>query len=375
MEGTGMKGNRKRTCGNPVWIRAAVVLLLISILASVMPDAVAKRKTSGDFYGTKWSYNTKTKTLTLSCKGAMDDEYSQMNGGWWPWEVWEGEMERIVVKEGVTYLGCSITSFYNNIKSISLPKSLKRIGYGAFKDTKITEIKLPYNLKIIEGSAFAFSSKLKEVVVPQKVVRIDSAAFKACKKLTKVQLPKKLEKISDWLFAYCPQLKTVTIPSGVTQIGEGAFYQSGLTTITIPKKVTRIKAEAFKKCSSLKKVTFKTNKLTTIEASLFEGCKKLTAITLPGSITKIKKQAFKGSGLTSITIPGQVTAIEEEAFANCKGLKEVTFTGSQLTGIGSNAFRNVPADCVFRVPAGQAETVKAQLTESGLADSITVTEY
>ncbi|MBO4997749.1 MAG: leucine-rich repeat domain-containing protein, partial [Lachnospira sp.] len=130
-----------------------------------------------------------------------------------------------------------------------------------------------------------------------------------------------------------------------------------------------------KKCSSLKKVTFKTNKLTTIEASLFEGCKKLTAITLPDSISKIKKQAFKGSGLTAITIPGQVTAIEEEAFANCKGLKEITFTGSQLTGIGSNAFHNVPADCVFRVPAGQTENIKALLMASGLGDTVTVTEY
>ncbi|MBO4997440.1 MAG: leucine-rich repeat domain-containing protein, partial [Lachnospira sp.] len=309
--------------------KAVVWLLLMVIVFSLTPNAAKERKTAGKFYGTKWSYNTKTKTLTLSCKGKMDDEYSQMNGGWWPWEVWRGEMEKIVVKEGVTYIGYNITNRCSNVKNIFLPKSLKRIGYDAFYNTKITKITFPPNLRIIEGEAFA-DTKLKEVVIPQGVTRIDGTAFRSCKKLIKVQLPSKLEKISNWLFAYCPKLKTITLPSNVTQIGEGAFKESGLTTITIPKKVTRIKAEAFKKCSSLKKVTFKTNKLTTIEASLFEGCKKLTAITLPGSITKIKKQAFKGSGLTSIMIPGQVTAIEEEAFANCKELKEITFTGSQL---------------------------------------------
>ena len=197
----------------------------------------------------------------------------------------------------------------------------------------------------------------------------------SCKKLAKVQLPPKLEKISNWLFAYCPQLKTVTIPAKVTQIGEGAFKESGLTTITIPKKVTRIKAEAFKKCTSLKKVTFETNKLTTIDASLFEGCKKLTTITLPDSVTKLNKQAFKGSGLTTITIPEQVTTIGEETFANCKSLKEVIFSGNQVTSIGSNAFLNLPADCVFKVPAGQADTIKVQLIASGLSDTITVTEY
>ena len=357
-------------------LKAVVWLLLMVIVFSLTPNAAIERKTSGKFYGTKWSYNTKTKTLTLSCKGKMDD--LRVGGSHknvdWPWAVWGYEMEKIVVKEGVTYLGYHVTSKCGKVKSVSLPKSLKRIGYDAFYDTKITKIVLPPNLKIIEGEAFSYS-KLKKLVIPSSVSRIDGAAFKACKKLTKVQLPQKLEKLSDWIFFYCPKLKTVTIPSNITQIGEGAFCESGLITITIPKKVTRIKAEAFKKCTSLKKVTFKTNKLTTIEASLFEGCKKLTAITLPDSITKIKKQAFKGSGLTTVTIPGQVTAIEEEAFANCKELKEITFIGSQLVSIGTNAFLNVPADCVFRVPLGQAETVKAQLTESGLADSITVTEY
>lgn len=369
-----MKANRKVKYNYLPWRRAVVALLLVSIMVSVIPNAMAKKKTSGNFYGTKWEYNTKTKTLTLSCKGAMDDEYSQMYAGYWPWEVWRGEMEKIVVKEGVTYIGCSVTKNCYDVKSVSLPKSLKKIGYGAFEETKITKIKLPPNLKIIGERVFSYS-KLREVVIPQSVKRIDWEAFGFCKKLTKVQLPPKLEKISDELFIYCPKLKTITIPPNVTQIGEGAFYQSGLTTITIPKKVTRIKAEAFKKCTALKKVTFKTSKLTTIESSLFEGCKKLTAITLPGSITKLRKQAFKGSGLTTVTIPEKVTAIEEETFADCKSLKEVTFAGSQVTDIGTNAFRNVPSDCVFKVPAGQAENVKALLMASGLGDTVTITEY
>lgn len=354
-------------------IRAAIWLLLMVFVLSMTPSVVAKRKTSGNFDGTKWSYNTKTKTLTLSCKGKMDDEYAEMNGGYWPWEVWGGEMEKLVVKEGVTYVGYNVVGRCN-VKSVSLPKSLKRIGYDAFWDTNITKITLPSKLKYIEGGAFSYS-KLKEIVIPQGVTRIDGTAFKACKKLTKIKLPKKLEKISDWTFFYCPKLKTITIPTNVTQIGEGAFCESGLTTITIPKKVTTIKEEAFKKCTSLKNVTFQTNKLTTIDTSLFEGCKKLTTITLPDSITKLNKQAFKGSGLTIITIPEKVTFIGGEAFADCKNLKEITFLGSQITSIERLAFLNLPADCVFKVPAGQAETMKALLTASGLGEQTVIIEY
>lgn len=354
--------------------KAVAWLLLMVIVFSLTPNAAIERKTAGKFYGTKWNYNTKTKTLTLSCKGKMDDEYSQMNGGWWPWNVWGYEMEKIVVKEGVTYVGFNVAGKCSNVKRVSLPKSLKKIGHSAFDYTDLFKVDIPAGLRIIDNYAFA-NTKLKNIIFPSKTTQIGNYVFLNCKKLTKVQLPKKLDKISDGLFCYCPKLKTITIPANVTQIGEEAFYQSGLTTITIPKKVTRIKAEAFKKCTSLKKVTFKTSKLTTIESSLFEGCKKLTAITLPGSITKLRKQAFKGSGLTTVTIPEKVTAIEEETFADCKSLKEVTFAGSQVTDIGTNAFRNVPSDCVFKVPAGQAENVKALLMASGLGDTVTITEY
>lgn len=443
-----MRGRKKGKYNNLVWSRVVAALLLISVLVSVMPNAVAKRKTSGTFEGTKWSYNEKTKTLTLSCKGKMDDVLVRYYGDTWPWEEWAYEengfdVEKLVIKEGVTYVGYYVTSLLLNLKSISLPKSLKRIGYGAFAYKGITKIALPPNLKTIDREAF-FDTKLKEIVIPEGVTKIDKKAFGSCKKLAKAQLPARLNRISDGLFEDCFSLKTITIPSNVTRIGKLAFSGSGLTSITIPgkvtdidrsaflycnslkkctfqtkklrvidvslfegckklksvvlpnsvveikkqafkesgltsvafpKNITSIEKEAFINCTSLKKVTFKTGKLTRISASLFEGCKKLTSIKLPDSITKIKKQAFKGSGLTAITIHEKVTAIEEEAFANCKDLKEVTFAGSRVINIGSNAFRNVPEDCVFKVPTGQAETIKAQLIASGLADSITVTEY
>ena len=368
-----MRGRKQEKRSNLVWRRAVVALLLVSFVLSMTPDVMAKRKTSGNFYNTKWSYNTKTKTLTLSCKGNMDDEYSRMNGGYWPWEVWGNEVQKIVIKEGVTRLGSAIADGCS-VKCVVLPKSLKIVGHSAFHSTKLEKITLPTNLKIIEDYAFV-KTKLKKIVIPEKTIEIRDGAFLGCKKLTKVQLPKKLKKISGGLFYCCSKLKTITLPKNITTIEEEAFYQSGLTTITIPKKVTRIKAEAFKKCTSLKKVTFETNKLTTIDTSLFEGCKKLTTITLPDSVTKLNKQAFKGSGLSTITIPEQVTTIGEETFANCKSLKEVVFAGNQVTSIGNNAFLNLPADFVFKVPVGQADTIKAQLITSGLSDTITVTEY
>ena len=78
-----MRIKKQRNSKQNNWHRAAALLLVCSLLLSLVPEVMAKKKTSGNIDGTKWSYNTKTKTLTLSCKGRMDDEYSSYNGGYW----------------------------------------------------------------------------------------------------------------------------------------------------------------------------------------------------------------------------------------------------------------------------------------------------
>lgn len=70
--------------------------------------------------------------------------------------------------------------------------------------------------------------------------------------------------------AYKAQVKTVVIEEGVTDIGEYAFYQCGVTSITLPSTLTEIKKEAF------------------------DGCANLEAVTIPESVTAIGNYAFTG---------------------------------------------------------------------------------
>ncbi len=88
--------------------RAAAALLIISLVLLVMSvDVQAKKnKTSGTHYGTKWNYDQKTKTLTLSCKGRMNDDYLDPHKVGWPWTYYDctDNAEKVVFKDGITYI-------------------------------------------------------------------------------------------------------------------------------------------------------------------------------------------------------------------------------------------------------------------------------
>lgn len=108
---------------------------------------------------------------------------------------------------------------------------------------------------------------------------IDIAAFAFCPKLEQVLLPSSIERISMYAFAYSTQLRYVNLddltiseipaaafqscesislplglPGTITTIGNGAFYDSGLSSITIPPSVETIGFSAFK-CPYLHHVT------------------------------------------------------------------------------------------------------------------------
>ena len=138
---------------------------------------------------------------------------------------------------------------------------------------------------------------------------------------------------------------TVIIPDStngypVTDIGQYAFYQSGLTDVSIPDSVTNIGYYAFSDCFSLTNVTMG-NGVTCIGLEAFFQCVRLTDLTLPNSVVTIGYQAFTYcSGLTNLIIPDSVTNIGSFAFRSCSSLTNETIPDSVIS-IGSGPF----ADC------------------------------
>lgn len=99
-----------------------------------------------------WSFDSETSTLYIDGTGEMDD-YScnavSENGiivspSDIPWYDYFLDIEKIVVGEGITYIGNSSFCDAINAKSVKFPSTLKKIGDNAFVNCyKITEYNIP----------------------------------------------------------------------------------------------------------------------------------------------------------------------------------------------------------------------------------------
>ena len=274
--------------------------------------------------------------------------------------------------------------FGSSITSISLPNSVKTIGYNAFWACYgLTSIDFGSTaITTIYSDAFGYCGNLTSVTLPSTVTLINGNPFRGCSALDYLYISGDRYKAWDSNGYNCNAIidtetntlvsgcKNTTIPDDVTTIGYEAFNGcSSLTNITIPNSVTTIEYAAFEECSGLTSITIPAS-VTSIGYRTFVGCNELTSITveegnavydsregcnaiiatetgeliagcsttvIPSGVTRIGEAAFSGQyHLNSIVIPEGVTSIGYWAFCN-SSLSEVTLPIS-LTYIDNYAF-------------------------------------
>ena len=116
--------------------------------------------------------------------------------------------EGLAIKELGDYV------FYENgsLISVSLPNSLTKIGFAAFKNaTSIETISLPSSLQIIAGDAFSGASNLKNINLDAtSLTTIASNAFEGTT-LSSITLPNSITELDSRSFANISTLTSVTI--------------------------------------------------------------------------------------------------------------------------------------------------------------------
>jgi len=174
--------------------------------------------------------------------------------------------------------------------SYTVPATVKTLGYGAFANTRLSQIHLPEGLQTISYYVFSRAYQLKELQLPQSLRVIEHDAFDNCDSITELH-----------------------IPAAVTTIEESCFDMNGLQKFTVD-------AENQYFCADEHGVLFNKDKTVLVRAP-----RKLSgAYRIPDTVIKIGREAFYFvDGLKQLWIPEGVETIDWQGFSSCNGLSEI----------------------------------------------------
>ena len=263
------------------------------------------------------------------------------------------------IYEGKPVTGIGNKAFYNctRVNKITLPETIKSIGYLAFPksenmnyveyeggyylgtitnphlvfvrpiDDTVTSLYMHNDAKYIMGGACEGNLSLTNVVIGSGILYLGQAAFANCTNLTDVAIGKNVIDIGTDAFANCSQLKNVEFSDSVKNIGSAAFYGcSALTEMPMGAGVVSIGSSAFYNCIGFTEVIIPDH-VTYIESGILYGCSSLEKVVL-------------GDGLTEVS---------EIMFASCTSLKEIVW-GANIGVIGGSAFRDCTSLEVVNLP-------------------------
>lgn len=121
----------------------------------------------------------------------------------------------------------------------------------------IKSIKIPNNIKFIEGSAFSGCQDLKSIDIPNNVMLIGNYVFYICDSLSNINIGNGVVNIGQYAFYGCSSLTNIIIPDNVEEIQSQAFgYCTSLTNITLGRGIKGINYDIFDTCRSLKSINY-----------------------------------------------------------------------------------------------------------------------
>ena len=252
-----------------------------------------------------------------------------------------------------------------NLKSVSIPSSVKRIETGAFcgcinlKNIKIAEnvesiadnafenccieqASLPITLlnkidlsnivtlELTKGNKYGYlcedrisgrfsyvCQNLEKLVIDKGIKSIDDYAFYQCEKLQSISLPENI-RIGKGAFCACPAIDELIIPAGV-EICDSAFSQSKIKKLIATKKTSYIWNDSFS-FAEIEQAVVSTGFINSIKnCDIYE-------LEIRGTGKSIYGNPFVyGNHLSKLIISPNVIELDENVFKRCP-IKNASFS-------------------------------------------------
>ncbi len=338
--------------------RSLALVLMLTCAMSFSTTSFAANTQPSDQCGDNvfWSFDEATGVLTISGSGEVRDyDYDLVKGEPMPWHGQEWTISKLIIKEGITGIGKA--AFYNveGLKEVNIPKSVKKIGYFAFRDCGSIEkiyyagtlgdwcgIEFdeyganpmnPIDLRFDNDCELYVNNNVLvsgDIEIPAGTTSINGYSFVDYKNITSVKIPSSVKTIGKEAFLACENLSDVIFEEGLEHISKGAFRDCWkLEKISLPNSVTTVDMAAFSNCRALK--FFETGKgLKEFFGYTFANAYALEKVTINGEISAIPEYTFSCCyNLKEVSLPNSVKKIERYAFTLCNKLTDIYFYGTE----------------------------------------------
>jgi len=307
--------------------------------------------------------------------------------------VTDDSIAQFTFSDGIRIIGDSAFDNCRNMQSITIPATVRAIGYEAFRGcVELKEISFAEGseLQWIVLGAFMGCYQVTEFLLPEGLIGIGTGAFWDCNGMRSIVIPASVRQLDEDLFPYCYHLEEITVAEGnpvyhsagnciietatktlvagcsqsvipsdgsVTTLGERALSTFVFESVVIPECVTRIERDAF--CASTILSLVIPEGVTYIGSGAFAITNYLQEVSIPASVVEIGDGAFSGGWITSISVAegnlfyhSEGNCVIETAtkrlVAGCKN--SVIPSDGSVTIIGSSAFAHMNGVTEFAIP-------------------------
>lgn len=306
-------------------------------------------------------------------------------------------IKSLVVSEGITEIDINAFNNCEEVETLSLPTTLKKIGDAAFTDFYlIEEVILPENLESIGYLGLAGFTSMKKLVLPESLTTIGHGAFAASFELEEITIPKNVKSIGLGIFFQCAKLKNIIVDEDNPYYSsvDGILYNKDQTSLiyypegkkevthTVSENIENIEESAFTNNETLEEVIIPES-VSVIGSGAFENCTSLTNVVIEdGSASgistyalsravdtgiSINDSAFKGcTSLETVVIPKNVSYIGSGAFYGCSKLNKIIILNDncEITVSKIEGEYTIPSGTVIH--ASKGSTAEEYATEQGL---------